>query len=358
MGEQSTNRKSFLAASESTENDDAVLEILRDEDKDINYLDLAEVSIMPEIVEIDRDRERPSISGVRQGKIPDKCQVQATIPLAGGVDPDSSGDEAPAYNMFLKAMGLKETITDGSKSEYSPASVQQEAMSFHEYVHNVDDSKSRVQRSTGIRGGGSITWELDAEGRLEFEGVGSYYKQSDEAEFFDSDGKILLEPDASTSVPDRVGGDEKFIELYGIIAKDLVCNIDGNVDFELQSATLNVEWDQSERPAITGSSRWRRTLNTKGTSGGHFSLELAFKNREAFEKVLSNYDTENLFPFHLELDDGSRRIQLDAPKVQFQAPGYEDDDNVRAYSVTAILVGDWSGLRADNDFTLTFDTPS
>lgn len=352
MGDQSTNRKSFLAASEAVENTDQITADLQDETADIRYLDLGPVSIVPEVINVDRERERPSISGVKQGKIADKCTVSATIPLAG-FEAAQAGQEAPAYACFLKAMGLKETITAGTSSAYSPATVQQESLSFHEYVHNVDDGNSRLQRSTGIRGGGSFNFELDAESRAEFEGIGSYYKQTDERAYFDSSGAIQLQHDG-TPAPARTTGTEEFVELYGIIAKQMTCTID-TIDFELSAASLSLNWDRSERPGLTGSSKWTRTLNTKGTSGSHFALDLTFKNKAAFEKVLANFDTENLFPFHMELNDGAKRIQLDAPLIQFQAPGYEDDTNVRAYTVTAVLTGDWSGLRADNDFTLTFD---
>lgn len=354
MSEQSTRYFKTLAASESTYGTDAVNTVLTTATADIIYQDLISINVDNTIEITEINRVRGSQSGVAHCPFKDLAAVTASVPLTGKVG-SGAGDEAPYYNMFLKAAGLSETIVSATSATYAPSSVNQEAMSVYKFSRNLEDTNWRLELATGVRGTATIRAEVNQEATFEFEGSGIYDDLiSDEAVWFDaSTGEIQFLKDGSTSVTARTTGTETQATKLPMKCQGATITI-GGTTYPVASFELAFNWSVDLVRTINDAQSVSKVLLTRGEGsriGGSLDLQDSATAMEAARDAIKA-GTEVAFSF--TLTNGTDTIVISGSKLQFGFWSPGENGGVRTYTLPFFLNGDWSALAADNDFSMVY----
>lgn len=358
MTQLSTNRRRVLCESESAYGTDAVNALLSDDGTgDIVYQTVRMFEIDPTLEIFAPTRQRASVAGVAHTSFDDLSAVNAEFPLTGRVG-DDSGEEAPFYAALLKAAGLKETIVDSTSATYTPATVQQAAMSAYVFQRNLTDANWRLEYATGIRGNLKLAFEVNAEAYATFEGFGRFEELlTDAAAFFAADGSIAKLKDGSTNVTARTTGTETQANKTIMGCKSMTVTV-GGVPFAIAKLELDLAWTPDLVRTMNGAQTVTEVLLTRGDTArisGSFDLQDGGSSANVVRNGLAA-DTE--VALSIVLSDGTDKITFTASKLQFGFWNKGANGNTRTFTVPFFLNGDWSSLAGDNDLSIVYAAAS
>lgn len=348
-----SENKRYLWASETTYGVDAVQAILQDATKDIIYQQVRNLDIVPEGAVVHVPRVRGSSGGNRSGFIQGKCNVSGEIPLTPFI---GAASPVPYSAPILKAMNLKETIV-GETSTYTPSTAQQASVTIYEFTRAAETNKWRLMVVTGVRLSGNLTFSPRSEPIINIEGGGHYYRLSDAAAFFDSDGKIVLQKDGTTAVPARDGGSEFIADQDPLMCQGLGVQAE-SANLTVSEMTLTLNTTVTEIESISGDSTISKFVVTRSNQDSRIGVgfNLSDYTEAVMDFFLDEYETAGEFELTAALDSGSGKVSLAMGKVQIGIPAGSANNNVMQFEIPGFLNEDVStGLLGDNDFELKFE---
>lgn len=359
MSETSSRYTRVIAASETDYGVDEVNLILTTATRDIVYQNLRNVSIQPVLNPIEINRTRGSHSGVPHKVIKNQVTVSCEIPLTGWVSGDA-GEEAPSYAPFLKAANLREVIVAATSATYNPATVNQASMTLYVYEMDLETATQRLTVVTGVRGNLTFNFNLDGECFATFEGIGIYNgEQSVSAAFFNATtGAAALLKDGSTAVTARTTGTETVGNTDPVMATDMTFTTAAAEPYRIGALTLGTNWGVTPVQSINSSANTHKVLLTRGDAsriGGSFTLNDGDVQDDLIDRYESaDADAMNIVATGGDGSSGQPTITIVAPAAQIGPATKGDNAGVRTYDVPWFANGTWTGLTADNDFTLVY----
>lgn len=348
----STNEFVTLWADESTYGTDAVEAILTDASADLVHQDVRSLEITPEGDPVGTTRARGSHSGTKHAYVKGRCAISGEIPLTPYID---ASTQVPYNDAVLRAMNLQPDLGTASQSTYTPTTVNNDSLTVYKYLRNVESANWRLFAVTGARLSGVFNFEVGSEPYISFEGGGTYTRLTDEAAFIASDGSIALLKDGSTPVTARVGGTEKVADQAPLTCVAMTITI-GGTSYSVQSLTLDLGWDVTQKEAVTGSEQTIKHVLTRGDDArisGEFAL--SDYTAAALKQLLEDYEDNSEVSTTVVMDNGTDEVTITMPKMQFGTLGMSDDGGTLNVTMPYFLNGDWSTLAADNDFSILYD---
>lgn len=346
-----TNRDRILWASEPNVGtpSDAVAATLTTPTADITYQQVRSLEIKRDVAVVETARVRGSASGVKHGVVAERCSVTMEIPFLAW----AGVGEPPHYGPMMKAMGMKEVI-GASDVQYSPSTTQQSAATIYQYQRNAEDDNCRLQIATGVRGSAPLNIALGAEPFWAFTGTGNYKSLGEPKAFFDTvTGGLKLQADGTTPVPVRTTGEESYADQAPMLCKCMEITVGGDT-WQISELEMDLGWSLDEIESVNGCSKRVKALLTRGDRIS-LSFNLVDYTDADLTKILGYLDNGNEITLSIALGNSDGKITITAPKMQIGNPEDGAAGNVRTYSIPGFLNGDWSSLRADNDFTIKYE---
>lgn len=126
---------------------------------------------------VSRDLVRPYLGNYEQIIAAQKVMVSFEVELQGS----GTAGSAPAYGPLLRACGLSETITVGTKVDYKPVSGAFESVTIYAQLQQDVAGNSPLHKLTGCRGNVEFTLNAKALPVMKFSFTGVYNAVSDAA---------------------------------------------------------------------------------------------------------------------------------------------------------------------------------
>jgi len=133
---------------------------------------------------------------------------------------------------------------------------------------------------------------------------------------------------------------------------------------------MTVTYDSTAMPVSALELNLNQTVTRVRTVNGSGTVAKVLLNKAGDARVTGSFDLQDTdAAFELVRDamagdtdaalavsvgNGTDTIALAAPKVQIMPYSYGSNDNIQTYSVPFALVGDFTDLAGDNDFTLAY----
>lgn len=344
------NQQRVLWASEPSVGtpSDAVAALLTTATADLIYQQARNLAITRDTEIVETARVRGSASGVKHGVVNERCSVTMEIPMLAW----AGTGEPPHYGPILKAMGMKEVI-GANDVKYTPSTVQQAAATIYQYQRNAEDENYRLQIATGVRGSATLNLALGAEPFWAFTGTGQYHELGLPYQYFDAaTGEVKFLADGTTPVTARTTGVEEYADQDPMMCKCMTITVGGKT-WEISELSMDLGWSLDEIESINGCSKRVKALLTRS---GRISLSfnLVSYTDALLTEILGYLNDGDEITLSAEIGNSEGTITLTAPKMQIGNPEDGTVGNVRTYSIPGYLNGDWSSLRADNDFTITY----
>lgn len=366
MSLQFSNRKLTLMRSQSSRDSDPIDAQLNDDvaGREIIYQDVRNLDISVEAHNDAPDRESWSASGHKAPYVKHKASVEGEVPLTAGVDGSSgtsgnpSADDAPWYAPILKALNLEEDASGSNTAIYTPSTTLVAPATFHQYIRNVEDNKSRLRVATDFVGSGELSISAGEEAMMSFSGGAFYSAITTPRNYVDSNGKIITRKDGTTVDDSTNPITYKLADENPLIPKNMTVTVGGNT-YEISEFTLDLNWTQDTIDVVNATPGKIDHVNTRGTTDratGGFTL---LRSTEAnFDQLITDYEAANEIAINIVLQEvnGTRSIKVDIPKAQLGPESEGENGNLMQHEFEFACNRDTDqSLAGDNDVKITFD---
>ena len=174
---------------------DAVDAALGSTEEDLVYQAIrARNIISPQRTEIASPRVKGGIASSRKATQPNECDINAEV-VVTGLGPNS---DFPEWHPFFVAANMQATVDPGNSILYTPSLYPDKSLTIYEFKDNLEDPKSRLQKTTGARGTFALNFSLDEEAYFTWEGTGLYSHPGKAQQYYDTNRSLAVKEDGTT----------------------------------------------------------------------------------------------------------------------------------------------------------------
>lgn len=260
----------------------------------VNAILVSDLTVDPmDMKTVSRDLLRQYFGNSEQLPTEIFSKASFSVEIAGS----GTAGTVPAWGTLLRACGMSETVTAGTKVEYKPVSAAMESASLYVNVDGV------LHKLTGARGSVKFGFSVNGRPQFNFEFVGIFNPVTDAVA-----GAVTLSAWKTPLAVNRTN--TPTFTLHGYAAK-------------LQSVDFDLANSLQPRSLINGTDE---VPITDRKPAGNISMEAVKVADKDWWTSIKNVMTGTLQLIHGTV--AGNKVQIDAPKVQIINPKYGDSNGI------------------------------